>query len=487
MDLRWHLRSAVFFWGLLQSRCTECSVSAPEQASCDAGQSSGPGIALLQKHAHIGYMATTGEDTEKLFATTKVVVPSTTTLVIIFALLALLCCGIAKHLSQKQEKRGATCMCCGFCGGLLLFLACALLVMKFYLMSISGPEPAGPIEQAPFATQVTVSTVVPFKIDDINEDGPVRTAYIEGMQSLLDEQTGKPGVHTVKVLDVEARPDSQKKPSGSLLADAVHTQEASPAAAELAVKSSRAASAHSTDFGSRTAEASLLDVSQVRVALVYFLAADDAAEQAAKKDLLDNEASSKLGEKVQEAAKKLEDDKEASELFKAVASGKRKAATKAKMEVAVSTSVRCQASHQLNSDIRAAGRVLIKKQERQIMRELQGLAERQMGGFFKDGSVKVAERCNDPDQDEAIQLCIAAETLWVDFVTSQALSGSKKKLESNVCDAGCALGKTLTQEKGKVIATVNENLPAFELDSDTVSKISCRPILAKGSKCEPCA
>lgn len=101
----------------------------------------------------------------------------------------------------SKQNRGAGCACSGCCGAFLLLLAVALVVLKVYLMSLAGPEPAGPITQAAITTEVVVDTVVPFSSADFNKRGPVRTAYIEGMQSVFDKQAGK---GAVKVLDVHA-------------------------------------------------------------------------------------------------------------------------------------------------------------------------------------------------------------------------------------------------------------------------------------------
>jgi len=321
----------------------------------------------------------------------------------------------------------------------MLVLAIALIVLKVYLVQMAGPEPAGPIAQTPMTTEVVVDTVIPFTPEEINTPGPVQSAYMGGMQRVLDEELGTPGA--VKVLGVHANP----APGPVMLIEDLRAQ-----------------------VGRRG-----------KCTLVYWLS----AEESSKQPLLPPTSAAKLEAAVREAAKR-QTGPEVPKVLKEVASGSVQAAEKPTIAVTVSTSFRCEARHELNVDIRAAGRALARKHDKMITGELQQFAERIISGF---SSVRLADRCNDPTQDETMQLCIAPESLWVDYVTVQAASGSKDSLQSIVCQAGCALGSALSAKTAELIATVNSHLSGFELDKEMVSEISCAPSLTEGEECERCS
>jgi len=334
---------------------------------------------------------------------------------------------------SSQDKKCCGCMCSGFIAVVMLVVAIALIIFKVKLMEMAGPEPSGPAVQQSSTTEVVVDTKIPFDTKDINAPGPVKDAYMEGMQNALDR---KSGAGAVTVVDVRATPS-----------------------ALLLLQQSSAASN--------------------RVSLVYTLS-EEVSGNPRKRRVLPRPSASDLESYVQKAAKKHTGDDVPKALLD-VASGSVSALADAAVEVKVETSFRCEARHEFNEDIRAAARIQMTK-HKEIPRELKNFAR----GKVPDFGLRVAERCNEDSQAEAFQVCLGAETFWVDFTMQEPIEVPKSEasVESFLCDAACKLGKGLTAETTRVVKEVNSKLQGLELDDGVISDITCSPAFQEGRKCE---
>jgi len=327
-----------------------------------------------------------------------------------------------------QAKRGPACMCTGCCAGLFILWALALIVLKVYLMRLAGPEPAGPMVQPPAKTEVVVDATVPFTKAEINSLAPVNTAYLEGMQNVLDKQSGKPGA--VKVESVVASPVT------AMLLQHVQS------------------------------------LVEHRLALVYTTVDQGITGNAPQMNASAVAADLERGLRV--AAGK-QSGADVPEVLKEIAEGSRPGATKTAAKLKVKFSLRCKATHQLNEDIRAAARIVISKHQ-EVLGKLEHIAQR------TSGSLRLGNRCNDPSQKESMQLCLGPGALWVDYVTKEAVSVPKSEdtVQNFVCSLGCDLGSALSSETSKVMEAAN-----YE---KTFSQINCSPSLSNGRTCHsPCA
>merc|ERR1719424_2355160 len=187
---------------------------------------------------------------------------------------------------------------------------------------------------------------------EINEDGPVQAAYIDGMQAVLDKQSGKAGA--VKVLSVHA------SPSGGVML------------LQQSIEGTRdGATSNSVPLeGTSQLPPILLQGTSNQVHLVYTLTEKKHSKGTNFKL---HQVAGDLDAAVQKAAKshtKWKKGVHVPKLLKEVASGTRSAAGKASAEVKVKPSLRCEATHQLNVDIRAGARVVISKHE-EVLEELE--------------------------------------------------------------------------------------------------------------------
>lgn len=316
-------------------------------------------------------------------------------------------------------------------------------------MHLAGPEPSGPVAQTPVKTELTLDTVTPFTSKDINKRGPVQTAYIDGMQEALDKH--------------ESREDKPWIKQGAVKVTAVH---ATPSPTLLQF------------IGNGTS------VGNHRLSLAYTLVETFLGNKNAKQDAeqkLPHVAPGDLKEALRKAAKQ-QKGKNVPQVLKDIARGTLSGASDFTVKLKVDASFRCEAKHQLNADIRATARVLFKKHRKEILPELEQFAQRKLSGF----PLLLADRCNKPSQKESMRLCLGPETLWMDYVTKHAVEVPKGEdsVRSFLCDAGCTLGRALSAQTAKVIATVNSQLQGLEVDEAMLSKISCVPSLAEGRRCD---
>jgi len=313
-----------------------------------------------------------------------------------------------------------------------LLLTCALVGLKFVLMHTAGPEPVGPMIQPPFKPELVVDATVPFTATEVNAPGPVHTAYLEGMQTVLDKRSGIPGLQ--KVESVAAK-----------LAAAVLLQQAQPPV-------------------------------QSRLSLVYTLAQQDIQRNAhfmIRPALL----AADLEDGLREAASK-QTGADVPNVLTQIAQGIQPGAVDSAAKLKVNLSFQCNATHQLETTIRAAARIMISKHESQALRKLESTAHRTSGL-----PLRVASRCNDPSQKDEMQMCLGPGDFWVDFMTKEALPVPEHEdsIQNYVCKLGCGLGAALSSEKSNMIEAMSSHVVG--LDENMFSQVRCRPYLLEGQKC----
>jgi len=325
--------------------------------------------------------------------------------------------------------------CTGCLAGLFILLTLALLGLKYYLMHSAGPDPAGPVIQPPVTSELVVDATVPFTTAEINAPGPVNTAYLEAMQTVLDRRSGIPGLHQVESLV------------------------ASPAAAVLL----------------QQAQAPV----EGRLSLAYTFAEQNIKDNAP----FMNPAliAADLEGDLREAASN-QTGADVPKVLTQIAQGTRSGAADPAAKLKIDFSLQCEATHQLSEDIRAGARIMIRKYQGQAFRKMESAAQ-------KTG-LRLADRCNDHTQKEVMQVCLGPEYLWVDFVTREAVTvpAAEDSLQNYVCKLACNVGAALSSEKSKAIKASKSKLQPIGVDENTFSQVQCSPFLSAGQKCNlPCA
>lgn len=387
-------------------------------------------VSLLQRSTRIRALDAAGLE---VAVATEVPIPSWIALFGGVALLAVLfstCTGYCWH----KQGTGAACVCSGCCGMLFTVLAVALIGLKVYVMRMAGPEPTGAVAQHPIQTEFVVAATVPFTEAQINSPGPVHSAYMDGMQGSLDKQTGE--AHTLKVTSLHAQPLSSM-----LLQDA------------------RAAAEH-------------------RLSLAYDVVEKDSGSQPPQ--VSPSAVAMGLETELQKAAQQ-HTSADAPQALQDIAAGNRRAVIDLRSaDLKVNVSLRCEAKHQLNEDIRAAARIGIGKHKEEILNEADRHLQHATGL-----PLVLADRCNDRSEEEAMRLCLGPVSFWVDFVTEQAVSvpESDGSAQIFVCRLGCELAAKANDAKAKAMGQASSYLGGFELDDQMVSEIRCTPSLPAGQTC----
>lgn len=447
-----------FCFVVIQTWHSACIVDAEDCAQQDVCPSAG--TVLLQHGTRVQQLVGEGEELStatakravheaRVSTAIKVWLPSWIMVFSVVVILAALFTSMSGYCWHK-EQRGCGFMCSGFLGVIFILLAVALVVFKVYLMRLAGPEPAGPVDQDAPKTNMVVDTVVPFNAGDINTPGPVQTAYVEGMQSALDQQAGVAGMLTV--LSVQA------SPIALMLIEHQHN------------------TAQRADN---------------RVSLSYTIEEKNGETKSGKEihPRVPRVKAGDLEDGIRAAAKKQAERKgPVPQLLKNVADGSASAAARSAVEIKVDASFRCEAQHQFNTDLRAGARILSKDHKDQIVGELQKFAQR----IIPDFNLLLAERCNAGgtkaagDKQDPMQICLGPESLWMDFVSASAVRvpESADSVPSFVCSAGCTLGKALSRETAKVIEFLNSQMQGLEIDEAMLSEISCMPTLPEGRTCQ---
>mmetsp|Transcript_139714 Transcript_139714/g.243270 ORF Transcript_139714/g.243270 Transcript_139714/m.243270 type:complete len:457 (+) Transcript_139714:142-1512(+) len=344
-------------------------------------------------------------------------------------LVALLSCLLAYTC---REPKGYCPQCClGTCGIIFALVAAAVIVARGVLLQMA-PEPSGPAPQSPSGITMVVNTEVPFGAGDFNRPGVVRTTYMSGMQGCLD--TSAAGA--AKVVDVVATPAPVLLQTKELIT-----------------------SKDSAVLLNYKVERTVTNKSAAPLPNVLPSSFDDAVIKAAS----DTVKSSK--------GKAAPEDNENVNILKEIEAGSRGASAGTQTAVQVDANFRCKAKIKLAEELRITARVVTKKNAEDVKKAL----EQVVNSGASDVYLELSPRCNDPSQEEAMQVCVGSEEAWFDLQAPQSTTvPAGMSMDAWLCGRACSMSKTLTTKKAEAIAGAKQQAN-IDVDANAVGDVVCTP------------
>lgn len=151
----------------------------------------------------------------------------------------------------------------------------------------------------------------------------------------------------------------------------------------------------------------------------------------------------------------------------------------ATMHVSVNAHFRCQVHHSLSADMQDGARIVLKDKMPEVKEAFEKAA--------KDSSslhLVLADRCNDPSQLDAMQLCVGKSLIWADLVSVGSVSVPfDETVDDFLCRKSCVIQSSLKQYKDEAMKEANAQTPLLTLDEHTIWGTTCFPFLDKSKSC----